>query len=486
MISDISIKKNLGQYFSGNAIASLLAHLADFKSAKSIIDPMSGTGDMIAACEPSKNPNKHYYGVEIDDNVLLHSVRKFRSTGNVKLLHGNAFKLNTIRELASRQYDLVITNPPYVRYQTISENKVNSSESLSTSEIKDNLVTSLTSFKHLDDTDRELLRILISSYSGLADLAVPSWFLCALLTKIEGRIAMVVPQTWLNRDYANVIHYLVLRWFQIEHIVEDANSVWFPNAQVKTTLIVARRVKRKASINEWEKEKFTYCSIYSSAMNRNSLIGKVFPNISQPERSFVKQINKGDQCSSLFSASKISLAEFSKDLEHKVANQKWFNLVETRNKNTHRTGSSLKVPSNLKNWLENKTDIFQSLEDIGVSVSQGLRTGANDFFYMDIVSDTGTSILGRPGKQFEQKNILIPSGFYKKVIRKQSELNGTYSATDFAPKGIVLSLQKGICRADKVNNKKNAKSLGSYQLFPWRKLSIDFQRDLKYRTHFQA
>jgi tRNA1(Val) A37 N6-methylase TrmN6 len=177
--ADISIKKHLGQYFSGNAIASLLAHLADYQKAKSVIDPMSGTGDMIAACEPSTNSDKHYYGVEIDHDVIEQSIQRFQSNPNVKLLNGNVFKPKIIRQLASNQYDLVITNPPYVRYQTIADSKVNQPESLGTSEIKENLIASLPLFKHLDAKDRELFSVLISNYSGLADLAVPSWFLCA-------------------------------------------------------------------------------------------------------------------------------------------------------------------------------------------------------------------------------------------------------------------------------------------------------------------
>jgi hypothetical protein len=205
---------------------------------------------------------------------------------------------------------------------------VNQPESLGTSEIKENLIASLPLFKHLDAKDRELFSVLISNYSGLADLAVPSWFLCALITKVGGRIAMVVPQTWLNRDYASVIHYLLLKWFRIEYIVEDANSVWFPSAQVKTTLIVAKRIERKESINTWKKECFTYCSVFSTAKNGNSLIGKIFPDQIQPEKRFVKTINNSKHQNGLFATSRERLADFANDLKLNTANQKWLRLFE--------------------------------------------------------------------------------------------------------------------------------------------------------------
>ncbi|MDN5214724.1 N-6 DNA methylase [Fulvivirgaceae bacterium BMA12] len=465
--ADISNKKHLGQYFSGNAIASLLAHLADYQKARSVIDPMSGTGDMIAACEPSTNPDKHYYGVEIDHDVIEQSIQRFQSNPNVKLLDGNVFKPNIIRQLASNSYDLVITNPPYVRYQTINDNKVNQPESLGTPEIKENLIASLPLFKHLDAKDRELFSVLISNYSGLADLAVPSWFLCALITKVGGKIAMVVPQTWLNRNYAGVIHYLLLKWFQIEYIVEDANSAWFQSAQVKTTLIVAKRIERKELISTWKKECLTYCSVFSAARNENSLIGKIFPSQPQPEKRFVKTINNGKHQNGLFATSKIRLADFANDLKKNTANQRWFRLVEPEQVETTLGTNSLKVPSKLRSWLENRTDQFQSLYDIGVNVSQGLRTGANIFFYMDIVESVGEGIIARPGKPFEPKSILIPSEFYREVIRKQSELDESFDTSAFVPKGIVLSLQSGICQEDlKALKGINIVVEHSYQVLP--------------------
>ena len=67
---------------------------------------------------------------------------------------------------------------------------------------------------------------------------------------------MVVPEAWLTRDYAAVVQYLLLRWFRIEFIVEDTHAAWFPDAQVKTTLLVARRISRKHSAHDWADEQF--------------------------------------------------------------------------------------------------------------------------------------------------------------------------------------------------------------------------------------
>src|SRR5207248_7856006 len=48
---------------------------------------------------------------------------------------------------------------------------------------------------HLDAGERDLFLHCARSYSGLADLAVPAWLLCASRVAIGGRIALVVPRS---------------------------------------------------------------------------------------------------------------------------------------------------------------------------------------------------------------------------------------------------------------------------------------------------
>ena len=463
--SHISNKKRLGQFFSGSSIATLLAHLAQHQKAKSIIDPMSGSGDMIAACDPDNNPHKKYFGVEIDDAVSSGSSQRFDLNHNVQVINSNCFDLKLIETLASNKYDLVITNPPYVRYQTINNNSINLPKSLSTSEIKKNLIYSLNLFNHLDQKDKELFEILISKYSGLSDLAVPSWLLCAILTNVGGRLAMVVPQTWLNREYANVIQYLLLRWFQIEHIVEDANSVWFPDAQVKTTLLVAKRIERKNSISSWKSESFSYTSIHAKAKNENSLVGNVFQNHPCPEKVFVKCINNGHQHPDSIDLFRIKISDFAKDLIRR-SEHKWFDQIEPQ-KLEKSNEINLKVPSKIKNWLGDNQLQFRTLSDYGVNIGQGLRTGSNAFFYMDVVETQKNGKIVKPLKPFKEKRIFIPSKFHREVIRKQSELNGSFTTSDFIPRGIVLCLQQGITRHDLAESKISKSILSkTYQTIP--------------------
>ncbi len=158
-------------------------------------------------------------------------------------------------KLPRLQWDLVIANPPYVRYQSTSKGTGKDYALPNAVEVRNGLIANIGLLPALDDTDKELFTKLAHSYSGLADLAVPSLILCAGLVAPGGRLALVVPESWLSRDYATVAHYMLLRWFDIEYIVEDEHAAWFADAQVKTTLLVAKRIPRREGAFSFPKGK---------------------------------------------------------------------------------------------------------------------------------------------------------------------------------------------------------------------------------------
>ena len=47
VLGKVQAKKELGQYFSGPALAALLSQLANAEDCTSVIDPMCGTGDLL-------------------------------------------------------------------------------------------------------------------------------------------------------------------------------------------------------------------------------------------------------------------------------------------------------------------------------------------------------------------------------------------------------------------------------------------------------
>ena len=188
--------KRYGQVFSGKRIGDLLVSMLPQNIAvKTIIDPMVGQGDLLQAAY-SKYPQADVVlGIDIDEDVI-------EMCNNIipeaRILIKDAFKSEEINIAGG--WDLVITNPPYVRYQTL---KSNSEIGLPNGkELRKNLINHIQRSTLLDDREKHLYFDIAKKYSGLSDMAVPSWILCASIVRQGGYMAMVVPETWLSRDNA--------------------------------------------------------------------------------------------------------------------------------------------------------------------------------------------------------------------------------------------------------------------------------------------
>ena len=218
-LTDDAWKKRYGQYFSGKNVANtLVSFLPERATIKNVIDPMVGSGDMLVAVSGKITSIQKVCGVDIDSQAIATCRKRIP---NAEVVEGSAFITDEV--LNGSGWDLVITNPPYVRYQLFN---TNDEYGLPTGdEVRRNLKDIILRASYVSEDERQLFLKVAENYSGLADLAVPSWVLCALITKKQGYLAMVVPETWLNRDYALPIHYLLLKTFEILTVAKDIDSV---------------------------------------------------------------------------------------------------------------------------------------------------------------------------------------------------------------------------------------------------------------------
>jgi hypothetical protein len=364
------------------------------------------------------------------------------------LILADSFSPASLRRLRTTSFDLVITNPPYVRYQSLSRAGKGDIALPDAVRVRTGLIEMLRApslFPHLDGADRELLVCLVSGYSGLADLAVPAWILSAALTSIGGKLAMVVPESWLSRDYAQVVHYLLLRWFRIHHVVEDAHAAWFSNALVRTTLLVADRVPRRASAFAWRNETFLRTSVRASARSDTSVVGAVFPGRDDAEAAFAEALGNAANADRalthpFWEAHRIPLVEKSANLRAASAGEPWLASVEpdaTRNREADRV-SSVFMPDPLRRCLGgDQTRDFVSLRELGFEVGQGLRTGANDFFYADLIS-TGKETAEVRTRGEVERVVEVPLDCLVPVIRWQEELDSTFALQPGNLSGRVL------------------------------------------------
>lgn len=392
-------RKRMGQFFTGTRVARLLATLSDASSAKRIIDPMAGTGDMLAAClEIGSEPEK-IAAIDIDSRVLIIAEQRLRTVGTSPVILALSAFLPAVWRQAGDAWDLVITNPPYVRYQ---RNSWAQGDLPDAAQVRRGLVQCIEAAHHLDTTERNAFLNTARNYSGLSDLAVPSWILCMAQVSLGGRVAMLVPNTWLSRKYASPVSYLLQRFFDLEFVVEDGDASWFDHALVRTTLVVAKRAADKGTAPVTREH--LHVLLTRTAGNADCVVARAVEGLSDtgttPELRFVRMLHEGS-----------------------VDGRPGVTVRRTTHGRIAASGSSLEADGDgvliLPNVIAEATRAsrLSTLRDLGWTAGQGLRTGANDFFYL---TGSGGRFLSTllPGQLLD-----LPVKALRPAIFKQSELN---------------------------------------------------------------
>jgi hypothetical protein len=408
-------RKRLGQVFTGEPLARVLAALAQAAEARTIIDPMSGLGDMLVASSQVGARTAALVAIEIDPAVAQSCADRLDGLGLcLQLVNGSAFDPAAWAVLPDA-WDLVITNPPYVRYQLGSAARPGAVAIPSADQVRKGLVECLSHAGNLTYDERAVFVACANDYSGLADLAVPSWLLCCSRVSLGGRLAVVVPNTWLSRDYATPVLYVLRRFFEIEFVVEDTDRTWFSEALVRTTLVVARRVEDKGS--PFAPGGHLRLTLPADLRDESSLVGRAFPESATPENDFADWARS---CLADRGSGSLLGAHASWSDEHDL-------IVAIRRGIERHSGlpddhaaptGLLAAPERLRVLLPTEVRGLTTLGDLGWTVGQGLRTGANDFFYVakdPVHGGVRSSLL--PGEVLH-----LPQEVLRPAVRRQSEL----------------------------------------------------------------
>lgn len=388
-------RKRLGQFFSGVRLGRLLAGLTNVQQARSIIDPMVGSGDLLQACLELGAKPELMVGIELDDRAASFAVRRLPGAC---VIAGDAFAPNTIASLPNLSYDLVIANPPYVRYQDGSKAD---GEIPAATAVREGLIAAADSYISVDRSHATLIRSLARDYSGLADLAVPACLLSMLMTAPGGELALILPQSWLARDYALPIRFALETLFDPIAVIEDEDATWFEDALVRTTLIVAQRTHPSVGLRR-QRPAPVHLRLASQLADSRSLVGRIAPAGNHPEILFGDLVRSNSE----------EAAELLRDAGVHVRMLTGLNHL----RHSPDGSSNAILPKELDDLLEDKTRDLVELDSFPVTVGQGLRTGANDFFYVQ-ASDRGSCC--RVSPELGRTSIEGVNGLLRPAVRDQ-------------------------------------------------------------------
>ncbi len=409
-------RKRLGQFFTGDRLSSLLAELAAAGSCSTIVDPMAGSGDMLVASLRAGARPTVLAAVEIDPRAALRARERLADTPTAHVSVGNAFDHRAWEGLPA-EWDLVITNPPYVRYQSGSRGTLAIPDAR---DVRRGLLSLLAVGPPSDGDDASAFQAAAREYSGLADLAVPSWILAASRVRVGGRLAIVVPNTWLTRDYATPVLNLLRQFFEIEYVVDDHDASWFEDALVRTSLVVAKRIDAMKA--KTQSTGYLRVQIAREAADQRSLVGKAFPRAKNPEAALARWAAQLRRTTST-SAERVGIqAAWSDGTDLRRERTPARPARVTSSAGVDELRSAVHIPEVLRTLTGESAWLDSTVGDLGWNVGQGLRSGANDFFYVRLNDDGSCRSSLLPRRDLElPPDVLLPA------IRQQRDLPGTGS-----------------------------------------------------------
>ena len=188
---DSSEQKLRGAYYTPLQLANAMVNLCARENIHTVLEPSCGDGVFLDSLKQLNliEQIRTIDAVEIEPDEAEKVQRNYRNYQNVHVLSEDFFEFYSRMVGAQTQYDLILGNPPYIRYQ------------------------------YLTETQRELQSNILTSHGMKANKLINAWvaFLvaCVQLLSENGRIAFVIPAEILQVAYAED-----LRLFLSEHLAK--------------------------------------------------------------------------------------------------------------------------------------------------------------------------------------------------------------------------------------------------------------------------
>lgn len=466
-------RKDLGQYYTPWPVAAVACSAAIRPEDKRIIDPMAGTGRMLAAAkqrlEMLGSPTSDLAAIEIDQGLARSLPQDFQTWAEDAFAVSSSVwqPLPIMRE----SFDVVVGNPPYVRYQDLPAVKSVMNDGLrrlvrearprlSTSQVAQLAIrvalvsepardeeTSVTNALQLLSAHRDsglqssatsIWNDLVGSYGGQSDLSVPSWLLVWKLLRPGGRVAFVTTEAWRTRAYGSLLKYFMARLFKPIVVVEQSGARWFGSTQIRASLVVLEKLGPEDAMRPVGGRDSTLFPVvtlggdlrldddehlrrFGGSMTR-------VPQAVAAERAFDAFMTQ-DQVD-LYERDWLSTGDLVTEAMSQ-GSRTAASLIErwegTVTQPTHSNVAKRRYPVPAFPFLSAKERLsyenFIALEDIGVRVHQGLRTGYNPFFYVR-ASEPKDGMVDITSLNGDSVTFSVPARYIRKVIRRQGRIAG--------------------------------------------------------------
>ncbi|MBN1339114.1 MAG: SAM-dependent DNA methyltransferase [Bacteroidales bacterium] len=385
-------RHNLGQYFTNADVVDLILKFCVHHEDDKVLDPSCGAGTfLVRAYHHLKLMNLQKPHEEILQKVWGNDIAKFPahlSTINLAIkdlavdknypnilkedffelkVSGKGFEIpssyrkrltaslgGTEREITyPRWFDAIVGNPPYTRQEEIPDIGVN----------KNKLIENA-----LYDGNRQLAKI--GKRAGIhAYFFVHSW----KFLKEDKFLGFIISNSWLDVDYGKGLQEFFLKHFKIVAIIESKVERWFTDADVNTCIVILQKCDRQKQRDE-NPVRFTYLKkpfrhfIPATSDDWDKQVERL-EKISDFRKTILahSELYENEDFRVFPILQKDLLEEGVDEESGKYAGAKW--------------GKYLRAPEIFFKILEKGKGKLVPLKEVA-TVKFGIKTGANDFFYL--------------------------------------------------------------------------------------------------------
>lgn len=222
----VESQKLRGGYYTPQLIAKFLCNWGIDSNTQRVLEPSCGDGNFIEEAILRFNElgihgdelKGRIKGIELIEEESLKAKYRAQTLGlNSNTIENNDF-FNFIKENQPEQYDLVIGNPPFIRYQNFPEEH----RSLA--------------IKMMNDMGLKP--------NKLTNIWVPFLVISSSLLRVDGKMAMVIPAELFQVNYAAETRLFLSKFFERLTIITFKKLV-FQNIQQEVVLLLCEKQVKK-------------------------------------------------------------------------------------------------------------------------------------------------------------------------------------------------------------------------------------------------
>lgn len=303
-------------------------------------------------------------------------------------------------------FTALIGNFPFIRQELI-EKKIKGYKEFLTSTITKSYSAS---YRKLFNEKYEL------KLSGQADIYAYIYLHTATLLKPDGGMAVITSNSWLDVAYGAVLKAFFLDHFQVKMVMASWAEPWFEDAAINTVVTVLERTddpsKRDSNLVRFVKLKkpltdlIPFRDLRLEGNQRWQRIDDIIGTIESAEHQKNARVVSGVVHSFENDDLRVRMipqAYLQKELSEKGELDKW--------------GKYLRAPDVYFEILDKCKGKLVPLKSIA-DVRFGIKTGINEFFYLEIIDQKKKSSFCRNGRGWEGE---IENKFLRKVIKSPKE-----------------------------------------------------------------